>query len=348
MQGGIEIAGLSPVVIPVFVPNMGCPHRCIFCDQSQFSAPVPPEDIPAYVDTFLAHCKEPESRRRVLAFYGGSFTGIGPGLLGRYLEAASSLLSENRIHGAKASTRPDLVSRSILDDLKKAGFVELELGIQSMDDRVLLASGRGHTASDAVLAASLVKESGMKLGIQIMPGLPGEDVASFRHTVEAVACLGPDNARVYPAVVLSGTKLEELYARGAYQPLAQEDAVARSLFALVRLESIGGCSMLRMGLPPSAGLKVTAGPYHPAFGFLVRSHGYRIMARRIMDVLGSGCELSVHPRDLPELLGYRRKTVSDLRFHYSFDEKQPRGYLKGRAARESSCIQLRDILEYIL
>lgn len=335
-------------MIPVFVPNMGCPHRCIFCDQTQFSEPVPPEEIPAYLDGFLARCREPEKRRRILAFYGGSFTGIREDLLGRYLEAASRLVSENRIHGAKASTRPDLVSRSILDDLKKAGFVELELGVQSMDDRVLLASGRGHTALDTVRAVSLVRESGMRLGIQIMPGLPGEDVAGFRRTVETVAGMGPDTVRVYPTVVLSGTKLEKMYAGGEYQPLALEDAVARSLFALVRLEAVGGCSMLRMGLPPSPGLRITDGPYHPAFGFLVRSLGYRIMARRVMDELGSGCELSVHPRDLPELLGYRRETVSDLRFHYSFDDKLPRGYLKGRAARESSCIQLRDILEYIL
>jgi histone acetyltransferase (RNA polymerase elongator complex component) len=300
------------------------------------------------VDRFLARCREPQNRSRILAFYGGSFTGIGKNLLGQYLEVASRLLACNRVHGVKASTRPDLVSPSVLDGLKKAGFVELELGIQSMDDRVLLDSGRGHTALDAVRASSLVRGYGMKLGIQIMPGLPGEDITSFRRTVEIVAGLGPDSVRVYPAVVLSGTKLEDLYAKGEYQPLTLEDAVARSLFALVRLEGIGGCSMLRMGLPPSPGLRITAGPYHDAFGFLVRSRGYRIMAQQVMDELGTDCELSVHPRDLPELLGYRRETVSDLRFHYSFDEKLPRGYLRGRSGRESSCIQLRDILEYIL
>src|SRR5512137_997972 len=150
MQGGIEIAGLSPVVIPVFVSNLGCPHRCIFCDQSQFSPYVPPEDIPALVDDFIAQCRRPLERQRILAFYGGSFTGIDTDLFNRYLEVTIQLLAEDRIQGAKASTRPDMVSHSILNELQHAGFVELELGIQSMDDAVLSASQRGHTVSDVL------------------------------------------------------------------------------------------------------------------------------------------------------------------------------------------------------
>ena len=347
MQGGIEIAGLSPVVIPVFVSNLGCPHRCVFCDQSQFSPFVSPEDIPALADDFIAHCRKPLERQRILAFYGGSFTGIDTDLFDRYLEVTIRLLAEGRIQGAKASTRPDMVSHSILNELQHAGFVELELGIQSMDDAILSASQRGHTVSDVLEACTLVKRSGMKLGIQIMPGLPGESIDSFRKTVDMVGKLNPDSARIYPVVVLGGTKLEGLYLRGEYLPLSLKEAVKRTLYASVKLES-QVCTVLRMGLPASPGLKVIAGPYHPSFGFLVRSRGYGIMAQRMMDQLGQPCELSVNPRDASELLGYKRSTISELIFSYSFDEKLPRGYIRGRSARESACIQVRDILEYIV
>jgi histone acetyltransferase (RNA polymerase elongator complex component) len=347
MQGGIKIAGLSPVIIPVFISNMGCPHRCVFCDQSQFSAPVPPGEVPVIVDDFLKKCRMPQERNRILAFYGGSFTGIGAELLDEYLEVTSKLIFEKRIHGAKASTRPDMVSHSILKNLEEAGFVELELGIQSMDDRVLASSGRGHTASDAAHACLLVKKSGLRLGVQIMPGLPGEDIKGFQRTVHAVVECKPDSARIYPVVVLSGTKLEESYLQGEYKPLSLQEATSRTLYASVLLES-QGCTMLRMGLPDSPNLRVTAGPYHPSFGFLVRSLGYRIMAGHMMDKLGEGCELIVNPRDIPELLGFRRDTILNLRFTYSFDETLPRGYIKGRSVRESACIQLQDILEYIL
>lgn len=347
MQGGIAIAGLSPVVIPVFVSNLGCTHRCIFCDQSQFSPPIPPEGVPALVDDFLARCRRPDERRRILAFYGGSFTGIAPRLLEGYLGVTARLLSEGRIHGAKASTRPDMVSPSLLHALWRNGFTELELGIQSMDDAVLAASLRGHSRADATKACTLVKESGMRLGVQVMPGLPGEDAASFQQTVEEVARLGPDTARIYPVVVLAGTRLEGLFLQGEYRPLTLEEAVSRALYASVVLEG-HGCTILRMGLPASPGLRVIAGPFHPAFGFLVRAQGYRIMAQRMTDVLGGGCELTVNPRDLTELLGYRRSTVLELSFSWRSDDTVPRGCIRAKSARESACIQLQDILEYIL
>jgi histone acetyltransferase (RNA polymerase elongator complex component) len=267
--------------------------------------------------------------------------------MGRYLEVTTRLISEQKIHGAKASTRPDMISQAVMKILKNAGFMELELGIQSMDDDVLASAGRGHTASDAFHASALVKSSGMRLGVQIMPGLPGEDARSFLKTVDAVIGLNPDTARIYPAVVLSGTKLEELYLKGEYQPLSLHEAVSRALYASVRLES-RGCTILRMGLPSSPQIQVRAGPYHQSFGFLVRSLGYRIMARRMMDILGNECELVVNPSAITELLGFKRNNISGLRFSYSFDATLPRGYIRGRSGRESACIQLQDILEYIL
>ncbi len=347
MQGGIAIAGLSPVVVPVFVSNIGCPHRCIFCDQRQFSEPVPPEDVPGVVTDFIASCDRADERHRLIAFYGGTFTGIADDLLERYLDAASLLVKQGIVHGIKASTRPDMVSSEMLARLKRAGFVELELGAQSMDDRVLAASMRGHCADDTVKAARLVRDAGLQLVIQIMPGLPGEDRQSFRRTVDAVAALDPDSARIYPTVVICGTALEELYRTGEYIPLDLDEAVSRSLFAYIRLTN-NGCRVLRMGLPPSRDLRVAAGPYHASFGFLVKARAYRIMAQRLMDEAGRDVQLLVHSRDVPELVGYHRENINDLCFAYSFDDRLPRGYLRAKGLTERGCVQLKDIIEYIL
>jgi histone acetyltransferase (RNA polymerase elongator complex component) len=347
MQGGIKIAGLSPIVIPVFVSNLGCPHRCIFCDQRQNAEPMPPEQVAVHVGEFLSHCRSAHDRRRTLAFFGGSFTGIEYDLLEGYLDVTRSLIAQGLIHSAKASTRPDLVTEDILERLVQAGFDELEIGIQSMDDTVLEASSRGHTRKDAMDACNLVKKSGMRLGVQIMPGLPGEDIKSFKQTVDDVLGLKADTARIYPTIVLAGTRLEEIYLKGGYQPLSLDEAISRTLYAAIKLENAGS-TILRMGLPSSPGLKITAGPYHASFGFLVRALGYRIMAGRIVSTLGKGCEMKVSSRDIPELVGYRRSTLKDLKFSFSFDDTLPRGYIRAYASRESTCIQLQDILEYIL
>ena len=347
MQGGIKIAGLPPIVIPVFVSNLGCPHRCIFCDQRQNAQAMPPEHVAMHVGEFLSHCRSAGDRQRILAFFGGSFTGIEHALLEDYLDVTRTLMAQGHIHSAKASTRPDMVSVDTLDRLAQAGFNELEIGIQSMDDVVLEASSRGHTRKDAIDACNLVKKSGMRLGVQIMPGLPGEDIKSFKQTVDDVLKLGPDTARIYPTVVLAGTALEEIYLRGEYQPLSLDEAVSRTLYAVIKLENAGS-TILRMGLPSSSGLKVIAGPYHASFGFLVRALGYRIMAGRIVSKLGKGCEMKVFSKDIPELVGYRRSTLKDLNFSFSFDDTLPRGYIRAYASRESACIQLQDILEYIL
>jgi histone acetyltransferase (RNA polymerase elongator complex component) len=319
----------------------------VFCDQGQFSAPAAPEDVPRLVHDFLSQCSRAQERRRLIGFFGGSFTGIDEETFHAFLATTRVLIGQGVIHGAKASTRPDMVSGEILGLLKSSGFEELEIGVQSMDDRVLGASGRGHGSRDSLHACALVKASGLRLGVQLMPGLPGEDVWSFRATVDAVCAMAPDTARIYPTVVLAGTPLETLHQSGRYEPLTLEEAIGRTLHAMVRLQGLG-CTILRMGLPQSASLRVTAGPFHPSFGFLVKAHAYRIMARRAMQTLGGACTLTVNPRDIPELVGYGRANEHELKFQYSFDEAIPRGYVRAHDGRESACIQLQDILEYIL
>lgn len=326
---------------------MGCKARCVFCDQRVFSRPAMPEDIPALVENFLARCSSPSSRRRVLAFYGGTFTGIEADLLRRYLDVTRDLVEKGVVHAAKASTRPDMVDEEKLGLLVDSGFEELEIGCQSLDDPVLEASGRGHTVKDVVEACRLVRGFGLRLGIQLMPGLPSEDLASFVTTVKRSAALKPHAARIYPTVVMAGTRLEGLYRTGAYTPLTLGQAVRMTLYAVAVLER-QGCTILRMGLPDPGAQNVVAGPYHPSLGFLVRSEAYRLMAGLALSRHGGGARLVVNPRSLCELLGPGRANARELTFAYGCDDTLPVGTLRVEAGTDRACIQLQDILEYIL
>lgn len=326
---------------------MGCPARCVFCDQSMFSRPIRPQEIPSLVAGFLSGCRHAAARRRILAFYGGTFTSIDRGLLDEYLAVTRLLVEEGVVHSAKASTRPDAVDENVLDRLASSCFEELELGIQSFDDVVLDLSARGYTSAQAMDACRAVRASGLRLGIQLMPGLVGEDVVSFKTTVGKAASLAPDTARIYPTVVLAGTRLEDMFRLGAYTPLTLEEALRRTLYALIRLEG-GGCTVLRMGLAPSQDLKVVAGPFHPAFGFLVRAEAYRLMATLAVERHGRGCTLVVNPRSACELVGYGRKTMQELTFAFECDDSVGRGEVWVKSGMTRSCIKHEDILEYIL
>ncbi len=333
----------SPIVVPVFISNLGCPHRCVFCDQSQFSEPIPPEDVPALVRNFIGFSRDVDFRKKLIAFYGGTFTGLEEPLLSSYLNVASSLVRQGIVDGLKASTRPDMVTPDILDLLVDAGFVELELGIQSMDDKVLAMSARGHSAADSLKACELVKKSGLSLGVQIMPGLPGEDRSSFVSTVDIIASIEPDAARIYPTVVMRGTALERMLLRGKYRPLDLEEAILRSLYAY-SMFTANGTRVLRMGLPQSDKLDIVAGPYHPAFGFLVKSRAYRIMVEEMAGIYGEDIEVHVNPSDLPDLLGYRRSNMDYYKFTYKLDALVPRGNL----VLDSTCLSIDDIIGRIL
>jgi histone acetyltransferase (RNA polymerase elongator complex component) len=251
------------------------------------------------------------------------------------------------IQGLKASIRPDQIDAGMIKRLLSAGFVELELGAQSLDDDVLSACRRGHTAGDIISAARIIKNAGIALGIQCMPGLPGEDRASFISTVEGISALAPDMVRIYPTLVLAGTVLEERYARGEYTPLSLEEAVERTLYAVIRLEN-QDARVLRMGLPQADTLRIVAGPVHPSFGFLVRARGYYHMARAAQQRFGPGVALRVHPRDVPALIGHGRENLRRLRFDYRADSTVPRACMSVNLSTNNPCLTLRDVIEHML
>ncbi|MBN1496954.1 MAG: radical SAM protein [Spirochaetes bacterium] len=267
------------VTIPVFIPHLGCRHRCIFCNQwGTTDAPeIPsPDSIDALVGQYAPFIKKTVTRVE-LAFFGGSFTGIPHDLQESYLAAACRHLDAGTIHGIRLSTRPDYITPSALDLLRKYRVSTVELGAQSFDDDVLTASGRGHTASDIAAAAGLIAEYGFGLVIQLMPGLPRDTGETALASARAAADLNPEAVRIYPAVVLAGTAMERLYRENAFAPLSLEDAVeiCAKMYRLLLARTI---RVIRMGLHPFApgqAQTIIAGPYHPSFGYLVKSRARR-------------------------------------------------------------------------
>ena len=163
-------------IIPVFVPHLGCPNDCVFCNQRRISGsvtPATPQDVVEAIERAKT-LTGPETRRQ-LAFYGGSFTAIPVSEQEALLDAAGPYLESGDIVSLRLSTRPDAIDAATLKRLKAYGVETIELGAQSMSERVLALSGRGHTAQDVEDASAQVKAAGFKLILQMMTGLPGAD-----------------------------------------------------------------------------------------------------------------------------------------------------------------------------
>ncbi len=261
------------LIIPVFVPHMGCPHDCCFCNQRTISGQTKPpaeDDVRKIIDSYKGIANNYGSVE--IAFYGGSFTAIPLSQQEMYLHTARNRVGRNVPF--RVSTRPDCIDLPALELLEKYGVHTIELGAQSMVDHVLKASGRGHLAEDTVKAAELIKRRGFTLGIQTMLGLPGADRKTELYTVQQVIKLKPALVRIYPTIVLEGTELARMYLEGKYKAMQLAAAVDLSAVIIPAYEK-NGITVIRTGLQSSdnigEGGKIIAGPYHPAFGELVRS-----------------------------------------------------------------------------
>lgn len=316
--------GKTQMHIPVFVPNLGCPQRCVFCDQhvSTHAKGLPrARDVAETIKRQLA--KKPETVRHVeAAFFGGSFTGISPEMQRELLLAARGFLDDGSIQGMRVSTRPDLIDGERLKLLKECGVGTVELGAQSFSDRVLRDSRRGHTAADTLRAADMLREAGFKFIIQLLPGLPGDSRGQMLDSAGIAASLRPDGVRIYPAVVIRGTQLERMFQSGAYAPLSLDEAV--DICAAMRATfDDRGIPVIRMGLhplaPEEAG-RIAAGPYHPSFGFLVKARRRLHEMELLIEERMKNCGL--HPRTIQilapthareECLGHRRGNIAHLK-----------------------------------
>ena len=307
-------------ILPLFVPNWGCPNECVFCDQKRISGsplPVSGRDVTAA----LEKAKGEGLSGLELAFYGGSFTAVSPLLQRELLEAAQPYRAGGTVGAIRLSTRPDAVGEAGLAMLKSYGVQTVELGAQSMLDSVLTASGRGHTAADTERAAGLVKAAGLKLILQMMTGLPGSDRGKDVETARRIIDLAPDGARIYPTVIVKGTALEDMWRAGTYQEHTVADAVAVCADILPLFER-AHIPVIRLGLNPTAELSAggaVAGAYHPALGELVRSELLRRQAEKVLAGVpaGSAVTLGVDPKRVSALIGQHRSNIVALTAQFS-------------------------------
>lgn len=308
--------------IPVFIPHLGCPHRCVFCNQKTISGCSGFDEgaVTALIEAALATV--PPGTDCQIAFFGGSFTGIDRGLMIRLLELAAGYVGSGRVSSIRLSTRPDCIDDCVLEILSRYPVRTVELGIQSTDDRVLEASGRGHTAQDSARACRAVKAAGFELVGQMMVGLPGSDAESDRMTARDIVSFGANAARIYPTVVFAGTPLADLLRRGRYEALSQEDAVMRAADAYEILTE-GGVSCLRIGLCASEELTdprcAIAGANHPALGELVLGEvRYRELVRAVTaaGLVGRRVTVGVPQGRMSQTVGQKRRNLVRLAEEY--------------------------------
>lgn len=284
----IPMSRKKMLIIPIFIPFGGCPHKCVFCDQNGITgkAAMPgEEEVIETIEKYLSTWKE--SGRIEVAFYGGSFTGLPIEVQKKYLECAAVFVRDGRddtlskggegwvrgiVDGIRVSTRPDYISDEVALFLKENRVTTVELGGQTMSDEVLRSSGRGHTANATRQAVNTLKAAGLAVGIQLMPGLPGDTFESIIETADAVIVLKPDFVRVYPTLVLKGTALHAMYLNGEYVAWGLDDMVEVCKVVLARFVE-AGIPVIRVGLQTTDGLleNLVAGPYHPSFRGLVEN-----------------------------------------------------------------------------
>ena len=230
------------------------------------------------------------------------------------LEAVAPYIRDRLISSIRVSTRPDFIDEERLKIMKAFHVSTVELGVQSLDEDVLLMARRGHTAGDVIRAVQMLKRSGFKVGIQLMPGLPGDSEERFRATIEKVIGLGPDMVRLYPALVIEGTGLARMYEEGSYRPLPLEEGVDLCAQAVARLET-NGIPVIRIGLMSSPSLleerRIVSGPWHLAFGLLVRSAIHQKAIESDLPAPGTAKRIRIFApeREISLIRGYKNRGI---------------------------------------
>jgi len=259
---------MKQYTIPFFTPLKGCPNKCIFCDQNRITGEDEPDpaEVPVKIEKYLATIQEQTAHIEV-GFFGGSFTGLPVGIQQGLLEKVGPFIKNGFVHGIRISTRPDLIDREKVKFLKDRGITCIELGIQSMSDKVLKAAKRGHNAEHVRIASGLIVDAGIELCHQVMIGLPESSYSDELFTAEQVKILRASQVRIYPVLVIKDTELALQWEKKKYIPLEISEAVERAAGLIVYFES-NNIKVIRCGLHPSASLSAAylAGPFHPAFG----------------------------------------------------------------------------------
>ncbi|MGD9972240.1 MAG: elongator complex protein 3 [Desulfatirhabdiaceae bacterium] len=316
---------VRPLIIPVFIPHAGCPHQCVFCNQRTITgidARIPSRTaIVQFIESFLRHSSATRSPVEI-AFYGGNFLGLSSDTIDFLLDTVRPFIEQARVQSLRCSTRPDSISPETLDRLAAFPFSTIEIGVQSMDDAVLNRSQRGHTVQDNTSAISLAKAAGYRVGAQLMIGLPDDSKTRAVETATRISDMLPDFVRIYPTVVLKGSLLAKWFAAGNYTPLRLDQAIdqAKSMMRVFQCRRI---PVIRMGLQPSECLtqsrEILAGPFHPAFGFLVVASHFRDMTCAILDGWSNippHIQIHVNPRNDSAVRGHKNETIVALKQRY--------------------------------
>lgn len=312
--------------IPIFIPHLGCPNNCVFCNQRSISghASFDESTVPAEIDEALLTIEKRGSDIETeIAFFGGSFTGIDRSLMVSLLETAYAYIRSGRVDSIRLSTRPDYIDEEILSILEKYGVRTIELGLQSMSDEVLQKTKRGHTVKQAEDACRLIKKHGFELVGQMMIGLPGSDMKKELETAEKICALGADGARVYPTVIFYNTELCEMARLGEYQPLSNEEAVIRTAAVLKVLDK-SGVPCIRVGLCASENLadekEVYGGANHSAIGELAMGEVFYEKMCECIEPLEENDEKSIVfyvPRGaVSKAVGQKRKNINRIKDKY--------------------------------
>ena len=308
--------------IPIFVPHLGCPNTCVFCNQRKISGCEKADFGAVENEIEEALSTIPCGTNVQIAFFGGSFTGIDREDMLYLLRIAKRYIDEGRVESVRLSTRPDYINEEILDILAEHGVSTIELGIQSMDDGVLAASGRGHTAAQTELACKMICERGFELVGQMMTGLPGSDLEKDKYTAEKICSMGARGARIYPTVVFRGTELEKMMQRGEYESREIEKVISEGA-ELVPIFVRHGVKIIRIGLQSSELLtegEETSSPYHEATGELIWSRVYRNMAETLFsrhETDGKYAVITVPKGATSKMIGQNKENIKYLKEKYS-------------------------------
>lgn len=317
--------------IPVFVPHKGCPHDCVFCNQRRITGQIKEmtvNDARAVIESHLETIEKKykkEDRYVEIAFFGGSFTAIDIDRQIELLSLADEYIRSHRADALRCSTRPDCINEEILSVAKKYSMTNIELGVQSGDDDVLFLCERGHSFEDVIHASELIKNNGINLGLQMMTGLPGDTREKSIETAKKIIALKPSCVRIYPTLVMEGTRLADMYKDGVYTPQTVEEAA--SLCAeIVPMFTEVGIEILRIGLQTTENVnaETVTGPYHPAFAEIVYSKINRDRIERYVRKSGiHDCELTVpcKKEDVSKTVGHKKCNAEYFKRKYNIDLK---------------------------
>ena len=313
------------LVIPIFIPHLGCPHKCVFCNQRKITGKttqVTTSYIKETIDFFLTF-KEGKDKVEV-AFFGGTFTGLPISLQRDFLSTVAPYIQKGYVDYIRLSTRPDYINEDILIFLRDHNVRIIELGIQSLVDEILEKAERGHTKEDSEKASILIKEKGFILGHQIMPGLPGDTKDTILQTVRESIRLRPEIVRIYPTLVLENTELFNMYKKGDYTPLSLENTI--KIIAISYLYYMANnINVIRIGLQTTDEINkehIIAGPYHPSLGEIIRTRIflwmilYLVKSKNNMNDNDGNVIIYTNKKDLPYVVGYKKENIKRLKNFY--------------------------------